>query len=130
MLTNWQSGAVAAHLDFDAVKGYVAQVKNRRLMLKPHLGKAGKIWEKIASSVDEHYRKEIFRSGPDDTESNSAYCQDYDGVGNGLERVRIGAESFNLASMAKDKTGSVRQAEDQRHQYNSAHFGFQCRGQA
>jgi hypothetical protein len=42
-------------------------------MVKPRLGEAGKVWKKIAGSVDEHDGKEIFRSGPDDTESDSAY---------------------------------------------------------
>src|SRR6266511_521804 len=97
-------------------------------MLKPRLGEAGKIWKKIAGSVNEHDREEIFRSCPDDTESDSAYCQDNDGVGNRVECARIGAESFNFASVAKDKARCVRQSENQRHQYDATHFGFQCGG--
>ena len=83
--------------------------------LKPRLGEAGKIREKIASGVNEHKRKEIFRSGPDDAKCDSTYGQNNDTVGNRIKRARMRAESFDLASMPKDKTGSVRQAKDQRH---------------
>ena len=57
--------------------------------LKPRLGKAGKIWKKIAGSVDKHDGEEIFCPGPDDTKSESTYCQDDDRVGNSVDRARV-----------------------------------------
>jgi molybdopterin-binding protein len=57
--------------------------------LKPRLGKAAKIWKKIAGSVDKHDGEEIFCPRPDDTKSESTYCQDDDRVGNSIERARI-----------------------------------------
>jgi hypothetical protein len=59
------------------------------LTLEPCLREAGEIWKKIAGSVDEHHREQIFRSGPDDTESHSAYCQDNDRIGHRVECARI-----------------------------------------
>jgi hypothetical protein len=58
-------------------------------MLAPRLDEGPKIWKEIASGVDEHDRKEIFCSGPDDTESDSTYCQDNDGLGKRVECARI-----------------------------------------
>jgi hypothetical protein len=58
-------------------------------VLKPRLGEAGEIWQEIAGSVNEHHREQIFRSGPDHTESHSAYCQDNDRIGDRVERAGI-----------------------------------------
>ena len=55
----------------------------------PGLKEIGEVRQEIAGSVHERERKEIFRSGPDYTESNSAYRQDNDRVGNRVERARI-----------------------------------------
>jgi hypothetical protein len=77
--------------------------------------KLPKFEKKIAGSVDEYKCEEIFRSGPDDTKSNSAYCQDNDRVGNRVKRSGIRAKSFDFSGMAKNKAGSVCQAKNERH---------------
>ena len=79
--------------------------------------------------MDEHESEKIFCSRPDHAERNSAHRQDYDGVGNGVDCAGMRAESFHFASMAKDKTGSVRQTKNEGHENDAAYFGFERCGQ-
>lgn len=79
--------------------------------------------------MNEHYCKEILCSGPDYAEGDATHCEDNDRVGNRVERTRIRAESFNFASMSKNKTRGVRQAKNQGHQYHAADFRFEGGGQ-
>src|SRR5437763_15560222 len=86
------------------------RVKTATCCLRPGLHEVAKVWKKIACSVDEHNSKEIFGSGPYNTKSESTYCEDDDAVGNCVEGAWVCAEAFQFASMAKEKTGRVRQA--------------------
>ena len=60
---------------------------------------------------------------------DSAYRQDDDRIGDRVQSTRIWAESFQFASMPKNKTGSVRQTKNQRHQHDAAYLGFERGGQ-
>jgi hypothetical protein len=84
----WHNGAVAVGADLDG-KCHVAEVKTGGRSLKPRLHEVAKIRQKIAGGMDEYDCEEIFRPGPDDTESDSAYCQDNNRVSNRVERARI-----------------------------------------
>ena len=59
------------------------------------------------------------------SEGDATYCQDNNRVGNRIDRARVRAEPFYFAGMSKNKTGCVRQAKNQRHQYDAAYFGFE-----
>ena len=75
--------------------------------------------------MDEHESEKIFCSRPDYAERNSAHRQDDDRVGNGVQSTWVRAESFQFASMAKDKTGSVRQTKNEGHEHGAAYLGFE-----
>lgn len=79
--------------------------------------------------MDEHESEKIFCSRPDHAERNSAHRQDDDRVGNGVDCTRMRAESFHFASMAKDKTGRVRQSKNEGHEHDAAYLGFERRRQ-
>jgi hypothetical protein len=57
--------------------------------LQPRPSESGEIWQEIAGGVNEDHREQIFRSGPDDTESHSADCQNNDRIGDRVERAGI-----------------------------------------
>jgi hypothetical protein len=96
---------------------------------EPRSDERAKIGKQVAGSMNEHEREEIFCSRPDYAEHNSAHRQDDDRVGNGVDCTRMRAESFQFASMAKDKTGSVRQTKNEGHEHDAAYLGFEGGGQ-
>ena len=59
------------------------------LALQPRPRKSGEIWQEIAGGVNEDRGEQIFRSGPDNTESHSADCENNDRIGDRVERARI-----------------------------------------
>ena len=79
--------------------------------------------------MDEHESEKIFCSRPDYAERNSAHRQDDDRVGNGVQSTWVRGESLQFASMAKDKTGSVRQTKNEGHEHGAAYLGFERGGQ-
>src|SRR5262249_26271763 len=66
---------------------------------------------------------------PDYAEGNSAHSQDDNRVGNGVECTWMRAESFQFASVAKDKAGSVRQTKNEGHEHDAAYLGFERGGE-